>query len=656
MKYASKWIAMLLAVLMLLSSLPALAEGTTGQDATAAPQTTAAQDLKSVEGAFAAKSDSQLFLILPNETGTSLYAMPLTGGALTLVDSATQIDEAFCVNNELYYLSYTGASFNVNRRAVDGSRTILAAFNAPQVVHALTWYNGSLYCLVDSKLTRVDLNGTITTVSDQLMEEYTIADGIIYYASSDNQKTYTKESALKPGTTISQSAGCLYQMLLDGTGNVVFYEQGVTSIKAFGDNVYFHNMDKNYNVSGNDQEWLDGLLFRVNVLTAQMVLVSSTYDWDYKPTSSGMVIYRKEQIALTGMDGAETTLYTPDAYSYVALLDDCAIVYEYNLQKLTMVPYNGTGAVLLHEGAFVANNSEANNPVTQTGTATTPTDTTNNNTTNNTTNTGNTTTGSTATGSILYGESGDRVKAMQKRLVELGYLASADGIFGDRTLAAVKAFQRKAGLTVDGIAGTHTLNSLNSSSAPRADKIAEVEGDSSYIFPHSSTKKLTREQILKVDRSLWPYARNEIYARHGYSFSHANFKNYFSKKSWYKEGGFSTKDLNEIEWYNMDLIKSMEKEYDSGSDTPSTTSDYIFPNSSTKKLTKAEIRKVDKSLWAYGRNEIYARHGYSFTKASYKKYFQSKSWYKAGGFSTKDISDIEWYNMDLIKWMEDNEG
>ena len=65
---------------------------------------------------------------------------------------------------------------------------------------------------------------------------------------------------------------------------------------------------------------------------------------------------------------------------------------------------------------------------------------------------------------------------------------------------------------------------------------------------------------------------------------------------------------------------------------------------------------MDKSLWAYGRNEIYARHGYSFTKASYKKYFQSKSWYKAGGFSTKDISDIEWYNMDLIKWMEDNEG
>ena len=33
---------------------------------------------------------------------------------------------------------------------------------------------------------------------------------------------------------------------------------------------------------------------------------------------------------------------------YEPLLDDCAIVYEYNLQKLTLVPYNGTGTVLLH--------------------------------------------------------------------------------------------------------------------------------------------------------------------------------------------------------------------------------------------------------------------------------------------------------------------
>ena len=646
MKFASKWIAMLLAALMLLSSVSALAEGTTAQGAS---QPTAVQDLKSVEGAFAAKSDAQLFLVLPDENGSSLYGMPLTGGALTRVDSATQIDEAFCVDNNLYYLSYTGSAFNVNCRAADGSRLILASFPAPQVVHALTYYDGDLYCLVDGKLTRVQANGTITTVSDQLMEEYCIADGIVYYESSEDQVTYTKDSALNPGTTISQKAGCMYQMLLDGTGNVAFYKQGATCIKAFGDNVYFHNMDKNYNVSGVDQEWLDGLLFRVNVLTAQMVLVSSTYDWDYKPTASGMVIYRKEQISLTGMDGVETTLYTPDPYSYVALLDDCAIVYEYNLQKLTLVPYNGTGTVLLHEGAFIATQTEETAAATPIPGATAAPVEGETGTTGGQTGTG------TATASMLYGESSDRVKAMQKRLVELGYLASADGVFGDKTLAAVKAFQRAAKLTVDGIVGERTLQALNSSSAPKADKIAEP-GDSSYIFPNSSTKKLTREGILKVDKSLWAYGRNEIYARHGYSFTNATYRAYFSSKTWYKEGGFSTKDLSEIEWYNMDLLKQMESEYNSSSSAPSTSSDYIFPNSSTKKLTKAEIRAVDKSLWAYGRNEIYARHGYSFTNAKYKTYFSGKSWYKAGGFSTKDISDIEWYNMELIKWMEVNEG
>ena len=42
-------------------------------------------------------------------------------------------------------------------------------------------------------------------------------------------------------------------------------------------------------------------------------------------------------------------------------------------------------------------------------------------------------------------------------------------------------------------------------------------------------------------------------------------------------------------------------------------------------MTKAEIRKVDKELWPYARNEIYARHGYKFTKAKFKNYFEDKS-------------------------------
>lgn len=73
----------------------------------------------------------------------------------------------------------------------------------------------------------------------------------------------------------------------------------------------------------------------------------------------------------------------------------------------------------------------------------------------------------TPTSSALRnGSEGAKVKAVQQRLKQLGYLTgSADGVFGDGTEAAVKAFQKANGLTADGVVGTGTLNKLNSSSA-----------------------------------------------------------------------------------------------------------------------------------------------------------------------------------------------
>ena len=71
--------------------------------------------------------------------------------------------------------------------------------------------------------------------------------------------------------------------------------------------------------------------------------------------------------------------------------------------------------------------------------------------------------------SLKNGSTGAEVKKMQQRLKALGYLkGSADGDFGDATEAAVKAFQARNGLTVDGKAGTATLNKLYSSTALKA--------------------------------------------------------------------------------------------------------------------------------------------------------------------------------------------
>lgn len=67
-----------------------------------------------------------------------------------------------------------------------------------------------------------------------------------------------------------------------------------------------------------------------------------------------------------------------------------------------------------------------------------------------------------------YGSRGSEVTQIQTKLKRWGYYnGNVDGIYGTQTLNAVKYFQRKNGLTVDGIAGPATLKAMgiyNSSS------------------------------------------------------------------------------------------------------------------------------------------------------------------------------------------------
>ena len=57
-----------------------------------------------------------------------------------------------------------------------------------------------------------------------------------------------------------------------------------------------------------------------------------------------------------------------------------------------------------------------------------------------------------------YGSTGEEVRKIQQKLSDLGYsVGSVDGVYGQKTQNAVKAFQRNVGLTADGIAGPATL-------------------------------------------------------------------------------------------------------------------------------------------------------------------------------------------------------
>lgn len=77
---------------------------------------------------------------------------------------------------------------------------------------------------------------------------------------------------------------------------------------------------------------------------------------------------------------------------------------------------------------------------------------------------------------IVKGDTTANIKAVQTRLLNWGYYTGkVDGVWGSKTLAAVKYFQRRNGLIVDGIVGPATeaamglrLNSSSSSSVSNA--------------------------------------------------------------------------------------------------------------------------------------------------------------------------------------------
>ena len=81
-----------------------------------------------------------------------------------------------------------------------------------------------------------------------------------------------------------------------------------------------------------------------------------------------------------------------------------------------------------------------------------------------------------------YGSRGDEVRQIQTKLKRWGYYnGNVDGIFGSGTLEAVKYFQRKNGLTVDGIAGPATLKAMGIYSSSSSSSSSGTSSNSSNV-------------------------------------------------------------------------------------------------------------------------------------------------------------------------------
>lgn len=96
-----------------------------------------------------------------------------------------------------------------------------------------------------------------------------------------------------------------------------------------------------------------------------------------------------------------------------------------------------------------------------------------------------------------YGSRGEEVRQIQTKLKRWGYYnGNVDGIYGSETQEAVRYFQRKNGLTVDGIAGPNTLKAMG---------IYSSNNSSSSTSSNSSDLNL-------LARIIYGEARGEPYA------------------------------------------------------------------------------------------------------------------------------------------------
>lgn len=82
--------------------------------------------------------------------------------------------------------------------------------------------------------------------------------------------------------------------------------------------------------------------------------------------------------------------------------------------------------------------------------------------------------------SLRKGASGDEVVTLQKKLKQWGYYTGAvDGVFGSGTEKAVRLFQQKNSLAVDGVVGTKTAAALGMSLSSAAGGAQDASSDRS---------------------------------------------------------------------------------------------------------------------------------------------------------------------------------
>jgi hypothetical protein len=153
---------------------------------------------------------------------------------------------------------------------------------------------------------------------------------------------------------------------------------------------------------------------------------------------------------------------------------------------------------------------------------------------------------------------------------------------------------------------------------------------------------LKPEMLTGLSLSELRLLRNEVYARHGYSFQAWWLQSYFYDQPWYRQrpDGDNTKvRLSPAEERNVAVILKREQALHESLSKETIDESYIAG------LYAEDVRKL--------RNEIYARRGYVFKDRWLRSYFESLPWYTPNpDFRETDLTPIERKNATFLAQRE----
>ena len=112
---------------------------------------------------------------------------------------------------------------------------------------------------------------------------------------------------------------------------------------------------------------------------------------------------------------------------------------------------------------------------------------------------------------LKYGSSGGEVKKLQQELNKQGYKLEVDGQFGSKTQAAVRDYQKRNGLSVDGIVGKNTWGKLNASSAEGNSGKKTVENGKKTTASQNSTPRpeySKSKAVISAEKRLSDWEKN----------------------------------------------------------------------------------------------------------------------------------------------------